>query len=54
MIMKIFFFWNRVEKRRSRWRDVFCIRKFEVYSIELGIAAILSSCHTMQKWGYNS
>ena len=38
-----------MEKRRSRWRDVFCIRKFELCSIELGIAAILSSCHTMHK-----
>ena len=37
-----------MEKRRSRRRDVFCIRKFELCSIELGIAANLSSCHTVQ------
>lgn len=54
MIIKRYFFWNKVEKRRSRRRDVFCIKEFELCSKEQKTAAILSPCHTVQKWGYNS
>ena len=51
MIIDKYYFWNKVEKRRSRRRDVYCIREFEICSMELGIAAFFESLSDSAKMG---